>query len=72
MRLLAWQALDEAIQVEQLRDELGADTVRQYHTRLQAMSTDHPQLDGAFRNYLPRLKDKLQREFEQALSTRRD
>ena len=36
------------------------------------MSTDHPQLDGAFRNYLPRLKDKLQREFEQALSTRRD
>ena len=72
VRLLAWQALDEAIQVEQLRDELGADTVRQYHTRLQAMSTDHPQLDGAFRNYLPRLKDKLQREFEQALSTRRD
>ena len=72
VRLLAWQALDEAIQVEQLRDDLGAETLTVYRDRVQAMSTDHPQLDGAFRNYIPRLKEKLLREFELALTTRRD
>ena len=72
VRLLAWQAIDEAIQVEQLRDDLSRETLTAYRDRMQAMDTDHPDLDGAFRNYIPRLKDKILREFESALTTRRD
>ncbi|MCH2100295.1 MAG: sulfatase [Planctomycetes bacterium] len=72
VRLLAWQALDEAIMVEQSRNTFNEKTMRGYRDRVRAMSTDHPKLDGAFRNYIPRLKDKLLREFESALSTRRD
>jgi uncharacterized sulfatase len=55
VRLLAWQAMDELISARAFsKSELAG--MRQ---RIEVISTDHPNLDGAFRNYMPRLKEKI-------------
>jgi arylsulfatase A-like enzyme len=55
VRLLAWQAMDEVIS----SGALSAQELAGMRKRIEFISTDHPDLDGAFRNYLPRLKEKV-------------
>lgn len=61
VRLLAWQAIDEVITSGALSE---AELVGM-HKQIEFISTDHPELDGAFRNYLPRLKVKVLAELSQ-------
>lgn len=67
VRLLAWQALDEAVIDEGKRRRLPEEQLRKRRQQVEALKTDHPELDGAFRNYIPRLKEKVLREFDAAL-----
>lgn len=55
VRLLAWQAMDEVISSGALsaQERIGMTE------RIAAISTEHPDLDGAFKSYLPRLKEKV-------------
>jgi uncharacterized sulfatase len=59
IRLLAWQALDEAIVHGQHNRFIQRRATPEFRTTVESISTDHPDLDGAFRNYLPRLKEKV-------------
>jgi arylsulfatase A-like enzyme len=55
VRLLAWQAMDEVLS----SGALSVQELAGMRKRIETISTDHPNLDGAFTSYIPRLKEKI-------------